>query len=438
MLLKSLHRCWIIWAGISLSLQGGPYSAALNDALNSYDAPVPGFVGPHGVGAARLMSGFDEFSDPIYQNPSNYVNPVFFDWASSVTHYYRSDGGSSFSNSSLALGEVTGDHFDTVSLGDLTATQITAGVLPGSITLQLSKPIQNFSGADFVVYENGVISQSNQGGAGIGGIFAELAYVEVSADGVNFLRFPSTSLTTSAVGGYGTINPTNVNNLAGKHANSYEKSWGTPFDLAQLELSQITHIRIVDIPGNGAFKDQAGRSIFDSWRTIGSGGFDLEALGSISTRMTYADWPQLARLDPADRDAEDDPDGDGLTNLIEYAFARLPWTADAGGALPTCRLVTAVGGIYPEVKFLRDERLIDLTYEVQVSASILANDWSTIAISSAGAAVVPVFGNLSVISESSAGTIQSVGVVREVRLRSAVSIATQAKQFFRVKVYQSL
>lgn len=419
----------------SSSLQAGPYSAAVDDPANSYDAPVPGFLGPHGVGAARLVTGFDENDEPIYQNPANYVNPVFFDWAASATDYFRSDGGASFSNSLLALGEVSGDNFSVVSLGELNATQITAGALQGSITLQLSKPIQNFSGADFVVFENGLLSQSNQGGAGIGGISAELAYVEVSANGIDFVRFSATSLTPSVVGGYGSINPTNVYNLAGKHANSYGRSWGTPFDLAQLGLSQVTHIRLVDIPGNGAFKDHTGNSIYDAWLTFGSGGFDLEALGSISTRMTYGEWPQLMKLDPADRAAGDDPDGDGLPNLLEYAFARLPWAADTVGATPSCRVVAAVGEDYPELRFLRDERLVDLIYEIQVSTSMEANDWMSIAISSAGAAVTPVAGNSPVITDSSASSIQ--GVVREVKVRSATSVATHANQFFRVKVTQS-
>ena len=424
----------LLWVGTLSSLQAGPYSAALNDPSNSYDAPVPGFLGPDGIGMARLVASFDGNNDPIYQNPGNYVNPIFFDWATSVTQYFRADEDSPFSSLSLALGPVTGNNFDVVSLGDLSALQISSAASPGSITLQLAKPIQNLSGPDFVVFENGFISTSNQGGFGVGGISAELAYVEVSADGVNFVRFPATSLTTAVVGPYGTIDPTNVYNLAGKHTNSYGKSWGTPFDLTQVGLLQIRYIRLVDIPGNGAFKDQAGRSIYDAWLTSGSGGFDLEALGSISTRMTYGEWPPLATLDPVERAEDGDPDHDGLSNLLEYAFARLPNLADAADTLPSCRLVVGAGGMYSEFRFVRDERLIDLKYEVQVSSSLQAGAWTTLATSTAGAALIQAAGDLSTITDSAANWMQGVGVVRVVTLRSATPVSAGYKQFFRVKV----
>ena len=257
---------WLLAAGF---VAAGPYSAALDDPANPHDAPVPGFIGRHGIGKARLQSGVDENGNPVFQNPDNYVNPLFFAWAGSVVDYSRADGDLSFSDPSRALGEVTGDNFDVVSLGDLTAGRIAAGNAAGSITLELARPVRNLSGADFVVFENGLVARSNTGGAGSGGILAELAYVEVSSNGLDFVRFPATSLTPSAVGGYGSISATNVLNLAGKHVNSYATSWGTPFDLAQVGLQEVTHIRLVDIPGDGSFKDRAGSSIYDAWLTFG-------------------------------------------------------------------------------------------------------------------------------------------------------------------------
>jgi hypothetical protein len=183
---------------------------------------------------------------------------------------------------SLALGPVTGDNFDIVSLGDLNSSQIAAGASAGQITLSFSRGIGNRAGADFAVFENSLGTSST--------VFAELGYVEVSSDGTHFARFPSASLTPSAVGPYGSIDPTNVHNLAGKHVNAYGNSWGTPFDLSdlsadplvqskQVNLSGIRYVRIVDIPGDGSFKDSNNRPIYDAWLTFGSGGFDLEAIG---------------------------------------------------------------------------------------------------------------------------------------------------------------
>ena len=404
-----------------------PYSQALNDPLNAYDAPVPGFTGPHGIGKARVFIGLDEDNEPIYQNPGNFTNPLFFAWVETVDDYQRSDPDLPFSDSSLALGPVTGDAFEVVALGELNATALAAGTPPGTITLTLPQPVRNLSGADFVVFENGVIAQSNFGGAGIGGIFGELAYVEVSADGVNFARFPSASATTSALNGYGSIDPTKVRNLAGKHVNGYGDSWGTPFDLTEVGLAQITHIRLVDIPGNGSFLDSAGRPIYDPWPTFGSGGFDLEAVGAISTSMTFADWPQLASLPASDRGPAADPDGDGVCNLLEYAFATLPWQTDSAAPV----LGFAEGRA--EIQFIRDERLTDLVYEVQASSGMSPGDWATIAISSAGAALQGANGHTPVIAETSAETIRSIGVVRRCTVRDVVP-AAQSRRFLRVKV----
>lgn len=249
---------------LGTALGAETYSKALDDPLNPTDAPVPGFTGPHGIGKARIFIGLDENNAPIYQNPDNFTNPLFFAWVAAVEDYRRSDQDLPFNDSSLALGPVTGDAFEVVALGELNATALGAGNPPGTITLALPQPVKNLSGTDFVVFENGVIAQSNLGGAGIGGIFGELAYVEVSADGTNYVRFPSSSATTSAVNGYGSIDPTKVRNLAGKHVNGYGDSWGTPFDLTEVGLPQITHIRLVDIPGNGSFPDSSGRPDFRS------------------------------------------------------------------------------------------------------------------------------------------------------------------------------
>ena len=244
-------------------LAAGPYSAALNDPANPHDAPVPGFTGPHGIGKARLVAGLDDDYQPIYQNPANHVNPLFFAWPENVVEYMPSEFVTNdFADPGRALGPVTGDNFDVVSLGDLGAAAIAAGDPPGSLTLEFPKPLHDLTGADFVVFENGHISQYDAGGAGEGHVFAELAHVEVSGDGVNFVRFPSVSLNPPLQAlpeplgtAYASLDTTKVRNLAGKHVNSYGDSWGTPFDLGDVGLETVTHVRIVDIPGNGSFQD---------------------------------------------------------------------------------------------------------------------------------------------------------------------------------------
>ncbi|MGB3534586.1 MAG: hypothetical protein WBA13_13855 [Microcoleaceae cyanobacterium] len=126
------------------------------------------------------------------------------------------------------------------------------------------------------------------GFADTGKLFAKLAYVEVSTDGDNFVRFPSISLTPDPLDPIGQIDPSQVYNLAGKHINNgvvifedefLQASWGTPFDLDVLrdiaqqdliDLNNINFVRIVDIRGNGAFTDAEGNPIYDPWRSPNS------------------------------------------------------------------------------------------------------------------------------------------------------------------------
>ena len=435
------------WAGVAICaamppLAAGPYSASSNDPANPHDAPVPGFTGPHGIGKARLVAGLDDDLQPIYQNPGNYVNPLFFAWPGNVAAYMPSESVSpDFGLPQLALGPVTGDNFEVVSLGDLGADAITAGDPPGTLTLAFPQPLHDLTGADFVVFENGHISQSNLGGAGEGYIFAEFAYVEVSGDGVNFVRFPAVSLNPPLPAlpeplgtAYASLDATNVHNLAGKHVNAYGDSWGTPFDISDVGLATVTHIRIVDIPGNGAFADGTGNPVYDPWKTSGSGGFDLEAVGGISKMMNYADWPLLEKLPADKRGMEDDPDGDGVPNLLEYAFARLPWLHEPPDGLPQLRLTHENGSSFVELEFVRDERLTDVSYEVQFTTSLAAAGWTGVARGMGGAPLVALAGHAPVIVETSASPIASIGVLRKVSVRDTVPITASDRRFYRVKV----
>lgn len=226
------------------------------------------FAGPY--------SDFDETTHAVDPGvPSS--SGEFSGWAQSVvdSHITASGGG----DPTNALGPY---NTSLVSLGDLTATQISDGDAPGSITLGFDG-FRDGEGWDFAVFENGFAFD--------GGLFAELAYVEVSSNGVDFARFDSISLNEGPTGsgfgaGFQGFDMTNVHNLAGKHASGY----GTPFDLAELsdhplaiagtlDLQQIQYVRLVDIPGEGSYLDSEGNPILDNWPTSGSGGLDLRAVG---------------------------------------------------------------------------------------------------------------------------------------------------------------
>lgn len=201
-------------------------------------------------------------------------SPLYVAWATGITvergylNISNPDfmiGGSNRVSSGTpenALGAPTGP---TVSLGDR-----------GTATLTFARPISNGEGFDFAVFENG--------GPG----FLELAFVEVSSDGIHFFRFPahSQTQTDTQIGSFGSPSAPYLNNLAGKYAGSY----GTPFDLSELpndallNKNNITHVRIIDVVGAidplYASYDALGNAVNESFPTpFISGGFDLQAVG---------------------------------------------------------------------------------------------------------------------------------------------------------------
>ncbi len=268
------------------------------------------------------------------------LNPLFSGWATAVAAYVPApDVDPVWRNASKALGPATGDNIDIVSLGDLEQEQIDANEPPGYIVLSFNEPIQDVNGYDFAVFENGFISGYNTGDGSVKGeMFAELAYIEVSTDGNNFVRFPSVSLTTEAVGAYGTLEISDVFYLAGKHPNAGGVCTGTAFDLNVLaddpcviggvvELNNINYVRIVDIPGSGDFNDWAvkhidpntgtnydsNHPIYDAWVTWGSGGFDLNAVGVLKGQDYSADINL-----------------DGQVDMFDFALLRSAWRSHFG------------------------------------------------------------------------------------------------------------
>ncbi len=165
-----------------------------------------------------------------------------------------------------ALGQAAGTSTDVVSLGR-----------GGSVTLGFDPPIRDGDGHDFAVFENGFADT-----------FLELAFVEVSSDGQTFVRFDSAAHTPDPVSAFGSLDPAAVHGLAGAH----RQGFGTPFDLAwlrfhpavragQLNLDAVSHVRVVDVVGDGTARDAFGRTVHDPYPTTGSAGFDLDAIGVI-------------------------------------------------------------------------------------------------------------------------------------------------------------
>jgi hypothetical protein len=239
----------ILWTGLLAALMhvspvsAGPYPPAAGQPGST----AIGMDDPSLVGWA---TGID-----VVRGPMDISNPAA--------------GNASFGVPELALGAASGEAIDVVSLGD-----------GGVASLTFVKPIVNGPGFDFAVFENG-----------FGDNFLELAFVEVSSDGIHFFRFDSVSLTQTGtqVGGFDLLDPSDLDNLAGK----YRQGYGTPFDLEELagtpglDVHHIVVVRIIDvvgsIDGNYATYDSLGNKINDPWPTaFDSSGFDLEAVGVLN------------------------------------------------------------------------------------------------------------------------------------------------------------
>jgi hypothetical protein len=157
----------------------------------------------------------------------------------------------------------------------------------GIAVVGFHEPIRNNPGADFAVFENS-----------FDGKYLELAFVEVSSDSIRWVRFPSISLTPTNVqtDGFGTTDPENLYNLAGK----YRALFGTPFDLSDLadstgiDLDNILYIRIVDVIGSinplWGSSDSQGNMINDPWPTpFPQSGFDLDAIAVVDGNILGTD-----------------------------------------------------------------------------------------------------------------------------------------------------
>jgi hypothetical protein len=342
-----------LWTSSPVLADGGPWP------------PGPGQPGTDAIpGASALFKGWAQSVTSFQPGPrrtGSATSPANYGSAASVT------GPPDAAGSQYDMPPEEGP---VLSLGD-----------GGSVTLEFSPPIADGEGPDFAVFENGFITSGSA-------IFAELAFVEVSSNGVDFVRFPAVSCTPTSTqtGSFTTLDPRNLHNLAGK----YPAGYGTPFDLSELaasnpslDVTRITRVRIVDVIGDVktglGSRDAGGNWINDPFPTdFQTGGFDLDAVGVI--HQSQDPWQQwiAAAFDPAVQNdpgltgPDADPDGDGKSNLLEYACGFPPAASDSEPLIT----VSSVGDSIV-LRFYRDTRHPDCSLTLQESPNGLS--WSTLA-----------------------------------------------------------
>lgn len=220
------------------------------------------------------LNAFSQFAPPVGQTGSKAIfmdSLIIQKWATScqVIRGWQNVNDTSLGKTTSGKEEFALQKADgqTISLGD-----------GGTALLSFEYPIVNGNGADFVVFENAFDDT-----------FLELALVEVSSDGKNFVRFPAISNTdtTTPIGTFGTLDATKIYNLAGKYRGQY----GTPFDLEELKdnplinVDSIIFVKLIDVVGSldsMGKRDSKNQLINDPFPTpFPEGGFDLDALGLI-------------------------------------------------------------------------------------------------------------------------------------------------------------
>lgn len=237
------------------------------------------------------MLSLGQYAPPAGQDGSTAIHcdsSVFVGWATScvIERGLQQLGNPSLGYASYgedAAGCGKADN-NVVSLGD-----------GGMAVFSFDSPVCNAPGPDFAVFENSFDDD-----------FLELAFVEVSSDGINYFRFPAVSLTQTdtQIDGYGNIDAALIHNFAGK----YRALYGTPFDLDDvkdsplLDKNNVRYVRIIDVVGSidpqYATYDSNGNIVNDPWPTpFFSSGFDADAVGVIHDVLHNA----LTDINVADR-----------------------------------------------------------------------------------------------------------------------------------------
>ncbi|MBI5363406.1 MAG: hypothetical protein HZA53_09520 [Planctomycetes bacterium] len=256
-------------------------------------------------------------------------------FATQVVNYSPGTGGGVFVAAN-ALGAPSGG-----GLGNGSTNVATLGV-GGSLTLGFDLTIANGPGVDFTVCENPFVFAGES--------FSEVAYVEVSTDGVAFARLPSrytgpnTGLPsfTAPFGTYGGLcgaMPVSAN-PATNTLDPLEPAWagGDGFDLADLahdplvtsgvvNLGAIHFVRIVDVP-HGVGTDAAGNVIWDNSGVTGTADIDavcvIQHTGTVVAGQPvidlFLDAQGYLNLSVEDPDGAGDLDG----NSIHCSFNGAP------------------------------------------------------------------------------------------------------------------
>lgn len=372
-------------------------------------------------------SGLGTEDNPVVALAGN--DPRLRGWATGWEDYQPgTDVADNWKVPTNAVGPVGGSGYD----GNMSVVVLGNG---GRITMKFDAPVFDGPGPDFAVFENGfrVSGQEND--------FLELGYVEVSSNGTDFVRFDSGNLHDQPVAAFGGFPASKIDGVAGRDLNGL----GTPFDLGSLrnkpavrsgkvDLDAIDRVRIVDIVGTvieGAPTDldSFGRTIFDPYKTVGSGGFDLRGVGTINREGATIVQPKAVGIDTTTAVVSASVTGstDGAQSV------RLEWSedeADHGDAVVKGTSTTPADGSAAAIRYEVDGLEAGKEYwyrfvSESADESEISTDWIKF---TKEAAVVSTYG---------ATIVNKVGGKAQVRFNATVQPRTDGEQELRIEYAES-
>ena len=140
------------------------------------------------------------------------------------------------------------------------------------------------------------------------------------------------------------------------------------------------------------------------------------AVLAVSSPDPFATWAAAHSI--AVNSAGADPDGDGRTNLLEYALGSNPSVAEAAG------LASQVQSGFLQISLSMDSAKTDLTYTVEATSNLAT--WTPIAQSSGGGAMGAI-GGLATVTDAGTGA-------RTVTVRDTQALDSHPRRFLRLKV----
>ena len=159
---------------------------------------------------------------------------------------------------------------------------------------------------------------------------------------------------------------------------------------------------------------------FSATNPSGTGTHDSVII--VTGATTYEQWAAAYGL-PANADVSTDTDGDGLSDLAEYALNRNPLIPDAAGAF----LGPNLPGV-PEAKkgisFSRPPSRTDVTYEVQSSADL--EQWITVALGKGSASMFDALDSDGLVQTAISPSATEIAVL-------AINTHSSVSQFVRLR-----